>query len=93
MDWGFFNYEGEVECLGRNARHIKLRSYRMGLNNIEVRVMQGILEYTAIAIYQKDDYLVAMIQPETLDMSDPRERVSKTVPAHAVLRISWYLLQ
>lgn len=48
-----------------------------------MRVAQGIPECTAVAICQKDDYLVAMIQPETLDMSDVRARMMKTVPIHA----------
>lgn len=82
-DRGFFNHDGEVECLGRNDRQIKLRGYRTDLNDIEMRVAQGIPECTAVAICQKDDYLVAMIQPETLDMSDVRARVMKTVPIHA----------
>ncbi|KAF1840228.1 acetyl-CoA synthetase-like protein [Cucurbitaria berberidis CBS 394.84] len=86
-DRGFFNHNGEVECLGRNDRQIKLRGYRTDLNDIEMRVAQGIPECTAVAICQKDDYLVAMIQPETLDMSDVRARVMKTVPIHAVPRI------
>ncbi len=86
-DRGFFNHDGEVECLGRNDRQIKLRGYRTDLNDIEMRVAQGIPECTAVAICQKDDYLVAMIQPETLDMSDVRARVMKTVPIHAVPRI------
>ncbi|KAH7377744.1 nonribosomal peptide synthase GliP-like protein [Pyrenochaeta sp. MPI-SDFR-AT-0127] len=86
-DRGYFNHDGEVECLGRNDRQIKLRGYRTDLNDIEMRVAQGIPECTAVAICQKDDYLVAMIQPETLDMSDVRARVMKTVPVHAVPRI------
>ncbi|KAF1938005.1 nonribosomal peptide synthase GliP-like protein [Clathrospora elynae] len=86
-DRGFFNHSGEVECLGRNDRQIKLRGYRTDLNDIEMRVAQGIPECTAVAICQKDDYLVAMIQPETLDMSNVRQRVMKTVPIHAVPRI------
>lgn len=82
-DRGYFNHNGEIECLGRNDRQIKLRGYRTDLNDIEMRIAQGIPECTAVAICQKDDYLVAMIQPETLDMSELRARVMKTVPIHA----------
>lgn len=86
-DRGFFNHNGEVECLGRNDRQIKLRGYRVDLNDIEMRVAQGIPESTAVAVCQKDDYLVAMIQPETLDMADFRTRLMKTVPVHAGRRL------
>ncbi|KAF2490812.1 nonribosomal peptide synthase GliP-like protein [Lophium mytilinum] len=86
-DRGLFNHAGEVECLGRNDRQIKLRGYRTDLNDIEMRVAQAIQEATAVAICPKDDYLVAMVQPDTLDMSDVRSRITRVLPIHAVPRI------
>ncbi|KAF2809436.1 BcNRPS1, nonribosomal peptide synthetase [Mytilinidion resinicola] len=86
-DRGLFNHAGEVECLGRNDRQIKLRGYRTDLNDIEMRVAQAIPEATAVAICPKDDYLVAMVQPETLDISDVRSRITRVLPIHAVLRV------
>ncbi|KAF2192164.1 nonribosomal peptide synthase GliP-like protein [Zopfia rhizophila CBS 207.26] len=86
-DRGLFNHDGEVECLGRNDRQIKLRGYRTDLNDLEMRVAQAIQEATAVAICPKDDYLVAMIQPETLDIADVRSRITKVLPIHAVPRM------
>lgn len=85
-DRGFFTKLGQVECLGRNDRQIKLRGYRTDLNDLEIRVAQAITESTAVAICPKDDYLVAMIQPETLDMVDVRSRMSQVLPIHAMPR-------
>lgn len=85
-DRGYFNRLGQVECLGRNDRQIKLRGYRTDLNDLEIRVANAIPESTAVAICPKDDYLVAMIQPETLTVADVRQRMSQVLPVHAMPR-------
>ena len=85
-DRGLFTRSGQVECLGRNDRQIKLRGYRTDLNDLEMRVAQAIHESTAVAICPRDDYLVAMIQPETLDVADVRSRMSQVLPIHAMPR-------
>ncbi|RAL63968.1 hypothetical protein DID88_003156 [Monilinia fructigena] len=86
-DRGYFNRAGEVECLGRNDRQIKLRGFRLDLNDLEIRVAEAIPECSGIAICQKGDYLVAMVQPETLNISKVRAKVTKVLPVHAVPRI------
>ncbi|THC93004.1 hypothetical protein EYZ11_007513 [Aspergillus tanneri] len=85
-DRGYFNRDGQVECLGRNDRQIKLRGYRTDLNDLEIRVAQAIPECTAVAICPKDDYLVAIIQPETLDVAEVRQRMAQVLPVHAMPR-------
>ncbi|KAB8298143.1 hypothetical protein EYC80_001899 [Monilinia laxa] len=86
-DRGYFNRAGEVECLGRNDRQIKLRGFRLDLNDLEIRVAEAIPECSGIAICQKGDYLVAMVQPETLNVAKVRAKVTKVLPVHAVPRI------
>ncbi|ESZ95931.1 BcNRPS1, nonribosomal peptide synthetase [Sclerotinia borealis F-4128] len=86
-DRGYFNRGGEVECLGRNDRQIKLRGFRLDLNDLEIRVAEAIPECSGIAICQKGDYLVAMVSPETLDIGKVRAKVTKVLPVHAVPRI------
>lgn len=86
-DRGYFNRAGEVECLGRNDRQIKLRGFRLDLNDLEIRVAEAIPECSGIAICQKGDYLVAMVQPETLDIAKVRAKVTKVLPVHAVPRV------
>ncbi|KAI1120260.1 BcNRPS1, nonribosomal peptide synthetase [Nemania abortiva] len=85
-DRGFFNGDGEVECLGRNDRQIKLRGYRLDLNDLEIRIAQAVEGATAVAICQDSDYLVCMLQPETLDVADVRVTARKVMPVHAVPR-------
>ncbi|KAK6600093.1 nonribosomal peptide synthase [Botrytis cinerea] len=86
-DRGYFNRAGEVECLGRNDRQIKLRGFRLDLNDLEIRVAEALPECSGIAICQKGDYLVAMVQPETLDIAKVRAKVTQVLPVHAVPRV------
>ncbi|KAI0970900.1 BcNRPS1, nonribosomal peptide synthetase [Xylaria arbuscula] len=83
-DRGFFNGNGEVECLGRNDRQIKLRGYRLDLNDLEIRIAQAAKGVTAVAICPDGDHLVCMLQPETLDVADVRATARKVMPVHAV---------
>ena len=85
-DRGFFNSLGEVECLGRNDRQIKLRGFRLDMNDLEIRIAQAIPEATAVAICPKDDYLVTMVQPETLTAANIRSRIINVLPVHAIPR-------
>ncbi|KAI3321619.1 BcNRPS1, nonribosomal peptide synthetase [Xylariaceae sp. AK1471] len=85
-DRGFFNRNGEVECLGRNDRQIKLRGYRLDLNDLEIRIAQAVESVTAVAICPNGDYLVCMLQPETLDVAAVRATARKVMQVHAVPR-------
>ena len=85
-DRGYWSDLGEVALLGRNDRQIKLRGFRIDLNDIEIRMAQATPEATAVAIARKDDYLVAMVQPSSLDVNDFRSKITKILPVHAVPR-------
>lgn len=86
-DRGYWNSEGKVVCIGRNDRQIKLRGFRLDLNDLEIRIAQAVPALTAVAIARKDDYLVAMIQPSTLDIADVRSRIAKVLQTHAMPRM------
>ena len=86
-DRGYWNLEGKVVCIGRNDRQIKLRGFRLDLNDLEIRVAQAVPSLTAVAIARKDDYLVAMIQPSTLDVTNVRSRIAKVLQSHAMPRM------
>ncbi|KAF2198590.1 acetyl-CoA synthetase-like protein [Delitschia confertaspora ATCC 74209] len=86
-DRAFFNHRGEVECLGRTDRQIKLRGFRTDLNDIEARAAGAVKEASAVVICPKDDYLVCMVQPATLDIADVRSKLTKVLPVHAVPRV------
>jgi gliotoxin/aspirochlorine biosynthesis peptide synthetase len=86
-DRGYWNSHGEIECLGRNDRQIKLRGFRLDLNDLEIRIANAIPEITAVAIAQKDDYLVAMVQPASLEVAEVRSKIVQALQANAVPRL------
>ena len=85
-DRGYFNYLGELECLGRHDRQIKLRGFRLDMNDLEIRIAQAVPEATAVAVCPNEDHLVMMIQPETLNAASIRSRIIKILPIHAIPR-------
>lgn len=84
-DRGFFDAAGEIVVLGRRDRQIKLRGFRCDLNDLEARVAQ-IQGVSAVCIAQKEDYLVAMIQPASLEYLEVKKRLADVLPVHAVPR-------
>ena len=86
-DRGYWNPSGEVQCLGRRDRQIKLRGYRLDLNDLETRILQGVPELVAVAVAQKDDYLVAMVQPPFVDVAAIRSKIAKFVQIYALPRV------
>lgn len=86
-DRGYWNLEGDIVCIGRDDRQIKLRGFRLDLNDLEIRIAQAVPSLTAVAISRKEDYLVAMIQPSTLEVNDVRSKIAKVLPTHAMPRL------
>ena len=85
-DRGYWNSSGEIHYLGRLDRQIKLRGLRLDLNDLEVRIRRGVPEVTAVAVALRDDYLVAAVQPGSLDISVLRSRISLLLPSYALPR-------
>ncbi|KAJ8069778.1 hypothetical protein OCU04_000194 [Sclerotinia nivalis] len=83
-DRAFWNSKGEIVCLGRTDRQIKLRGFRLDLNDLETRILRAVPQATAVAITSKEDILVGMLQPKSLKPSDIRSLALKVLPPHAV---------
>jgi gliotoxin/aspirochlorine biosynthesis peptide synthetase len=83
-DRGYWSETGEIVCLGRSDREVKLRGYRLDLNDLEIRIAKAVPELEAVAIARKGDQLIAMIQPVTLDTDNFQSRVAKILPPYAV---------
>lgn len=85
-DKGYWNTSGEVVFVGRNDRQIKLRGFRLDMNDLEIRVARAVPEVEAIAICPQGEQLVAMVQPASLDVGKVLSRISLILPSHAVPR-------
>ncbi|TVY93795.1 Nonribosomal peptide synthetase, partial [Lachnellula willkommii] len=83
-DRGFWNNDGEIICIGRTDRQIKLQGFRLDLNDIEARMLKAVPSATVVFVTVKDDMLVAMLQPASLDLSLTRCFISKALPPYAV---------
>lgn len=85
-DRGYWNSYGEVCCLGRQDRQIKLRGFRMDLNDLETRLSQAIPEATMVAIAPNNDHLIAIVQPASIDPIEARTKAAEYMPVHCVPR-------
>ncbi|KAI1145460.1 hypothetical protein F4825DRAFT_474017 [Nemania diffusa] len=82
-DRGYWTVEGEIVCLGRNDRHIKLRGYRLDLNDLEIRASRAVVGIKSVAMAVRRDHLVAAIQPSTLDRNVVVAALAKALPGYA----------
>ncbi|RHZ58270.1 hypothetical protein CDV55_104248 [Aspergillus turcosus] len=84
-DIGYWNDEGELVCLGRNDRQIKLRGFRVDLEDIEARISK-IQDVNAAAVTRHGDELIALVQPGSICTAACKERMASVLPAHAIPR-------
>ncbi|KAI0542852.1 hypothetical protein GGR58DRAFT_519140 [Xylaria digitata] len=82
-DRGYWTEEGEIVCLGRNDRQIKLRGYRLDLDDLEIRASRAVEGIKSVAMAVCRDYLVAAIQPSTLDRDAIVAAFAKELPGYA----------
>jgi amino acid adenylation domain-containing protein len=83
-DRGYWNESGELMFLGRNDRQIKLRGFRIDMDDLEVQMLQCYPAAKGVAVTLKDNSLVAQVQPANIDVSKFRDQIRKHVPAYAL---------
>ena len=83
-DRGSVNERGEVTYIGREDRLIKLRGFRLDLNDLETRIVKGVPDITAAAITRDGGNLVAMVQPASLDPVEVRKGIEQVLPPYAI---------
>ncbi|KAI1176302.1 tyrocidine synthetase 1 [Nemania sp. FL0916] len=82
-DRGYWTSDGEIMCLGRTDRQIKLRGFRLDLDDLEARIAETIPGLKYVALAQREDFLVAAMQPSTLETASVAALVAKILPAYA----------
>jgi amino acid adenylation domain-containing protein len=83
-DRGYWNDAGELMFLGRNDRQIKLRGFRIDMDDLEIRMLQCYPAAKGVAVTLKEDKLVAQVHPASIDMYGFRDQIKKHVPAYAL---------
>ncbi|CAJ2504437.1 Uu.00g118310.m01.CDS01 [Anthostomella pinea] len=82
-DRGYWTPNGEIVCLGRVDRQIKLRGFRLDLDDLEIRLGNAIPGLRSVVVVRRQDILLAFIQPSTLDPGEVRVIIAKTLPSYA----------
>ncbi|KAF2179233.1 BcNRPS1, nonribosomal peptide synthetase [Zopfia rhizophila CBS 207.26] len=85
-DRGYWSENGELMFFGRSDRQIKLRGFRIDLDDLEIRMLRASVQTTAVAVTRKDDYLVAQVQPADLNLTMYRGKLLKVIPSYAMPR-------
>ncbi|KAF2259674.1 non ribosomal peptide synthase [Lojkania enalia] len=85
-DRGYWDSNGELRFCGRNDRQIKLRGFRVDLDDIEIRIQNTVPGCTAAAVTRHNDSLVALLQPENLHIVSVREQLARAIPVYAMPR-------
>ncbi|KAM0713940.1 hypothetical protein Q7P37_010903 [Cladosporium fusiforme] len=85
-DRGHWNEDGNIVFLGRVDRQIKLRGFRLDLEDLEARILKVCHGARAVAMTRKKDDLVCMIQTTSTDITTIRSDIAKTLPVYAVPR-------
>ena len=83
-DRGYWNEAGDIVFQGRVDRQIKLRGFRVDLEDLEARIIRACEEARAVAMTLKDDDLVCMIQTAAVDIARLRACIVDVVPAFAM---------
>jgi len=82
-DRGYWDKDGELRFLGRNDRQVKLRGFRLDLDDLEIRIQAAIPGCKAAALVCQGELLLAYVQPATISSSQGREALAKALPAYA----------
>ncbi|KAG6988951.1 nonribosomal peptide synthetase aclP [Physcia stellaris] len=85
-DYGYWNQAKEIVYVGRKDRQIKLRGFRVDLDDIEVKMLKADPTITALSIVQKDEDLAVMVQSSSLSLADFKSRIVEMLPRHAIPR-------
>ncbi|OTB04087.1 hypothetical protein M426DRAFT_262558 [Hypoxylon sp. CI-4A] len=83
-DRAFWNEQGELVFVGRIDRQIKLRGFRIDLDDLEIRMAKADEQCTAAALSVQNDQLIALFQPANLDLNKLKSRIRQYVPPYAM---------
>ncbi|KAK7612025.1 hypothetical protein JOL62DRAFT_610924 [Phyllosticta paracitricarpa] len=83
-DRGYWDDNGKIVCLGRDDRQMKLRGFRVDLDDLEARVLRALPTTKAVVLTRVRDSLVVMVQPATLEVETVRAAIKQKLPRQAV---------
>lgn len=91
-DMGYWDENGELVCLGRRDRQIKLRGFRIDLDDLEVQIMRaaagiGVSGLAVVTTKTADgsslNGIAAVVKPATVDLDELAVKVKEHIPSYA----------
>ncbi|KAI0886471.1 acetyl-CoA synthetase-like protein [Annulohypoxylon maeteangense] len=82
-DRAHWDDSGELVFLGRRDREIKLRGFRVNLDDLETQLKLADERCTEVAVARQKDHLVALVQPGDLDLEKFTTQVRAHIAIHA----------
>jgi amino acid adenylation domain-containing protein len=83
-DCAYWKESGELAFLGREDCQIKLRGFRIDLDDLEARMIRANENCTSVAVVMQDGRLVALVQPANLDLTLFKSRLVHHIPGYAL---------
>ncbi|KAK7746797.1 NRPS [Cytospora paraplurivora] len=84
-DYGYRDsMTGEIYFVGRKDRQIKLRGFRLDLDDLEIRITKAIPKCRGAAVFRREDYLVAAYQTPSTSTTAISELEVKILISHAL---------
>ncbi|KAJ3082855.1 hypothetical protein HK102_001428, partial [Quaeritorhiza haematococci] len=85
-DIGRWTASGEVECLGRSDDQVKVKGYRVELQEVMIAIIEmgATLGVSGAVVLVKNNMLVAFVTPETINVASLRNLAVKRLPAYMV---------
>lgn len=83
-DFGRWTENMDIEFLGRRDRLVKVRGYRVNLEEIEIVIRQTSADIDQVGVVVKNDGLVAFITPKSVDIDIIRDRIRSRLPIYCV---------
>ncbi|KAH8195916.1 hypothetical protein TruAng_009929 [Truncatella angustata] len=90
-DYAYWDSAGEICIIGRKDRQIKLRGYRLDLDDLETRIVKAIPGCGGAAVFRRGDHLIAACQitPTLVDGEvafDSKTFLGNVLPPYAMPR-------
>ncbi|KAF1949863.1 BcNRPS1, nonribosomal peptide synthetase [Byssothecium circinans] len=86
-DFGYWDsVTGEIVLLGRKDRQIKLRGFRLDLDDLEARVVKAIPRCEGVGIFRRDDYLMAAYLAPSVSTMSAKSYMRQALPPYAMPR-------
>lgn len=81
-DLGYWTEDGDIVCLGRKDRQVKLRGFRVGLGSVEQAICSALGVHAAAVVVDRG-LLLAWVTPSGVDIDVVLKEIESKLPSHA----------